>query len=115
MFGTGGRGQHIFLVGASDENLVEIAAMLRVSAQQQKPKAYSGSGRVMRTGTPSPTRRPLERPPAGALAEAYGRFLELPVPVVLAALWVLGVGLRGAVLAASYWTQLWVMAALAQL
>ncbi len=102
MFGTGGCGQHMFLVGASDENLVVIAAMLRAPPQQQKPKADGASDGVSRSGTPAPTRQTLERPPASPLADAYGRFLQLPVPAVLAALWVLGVALLGAAAAAAY-------------
>jgi hypothetical protein len=102
VFRTGGRGQHMFLVGASDENLVVIAAMLGAPPQQQKPKAHSSSDGVIRSGTPAPTRQTLERSPAGPLADAYGRFLELPVPAVLAALWILGVTFLGAAATAAY-------------
>jgi hypothetical protein len=34
--------------------------------------------------------KPHARAFAGAIGEAYGRFFELPVPIVLAALWLLG-------------------------
>jgi hypothetical protein len=40
------------------------------------------------------------------LAQGYERFLELPVPVVLALLWVVGVVLEGSCLAALYWNGL---------
>jgi type VI protein secretion system component VasF len=36
-----------------------------------------------------------ERQGSEALERAYGRFLELPVPVVLAVMWVVGVVLWG--------------------
>jgi hypothetical protein len=83
--------------------LVVIAAMLGAPPRrQQNPKVGGSSDRAIRTGTLAPTRQPLERPPAGPLADAYGRFLELPVPAVLAALWVLGVALLGAAATAAY-------------
>jgi hypothetical protein len=40
------------------------------------------------------------------LAQGYERFLELPVPVVLALLWVVGVVLEGLCVAALYWNGL---------
>jgi hypothetical protein len=54
-------------------------------------------------------RQPLERPSAGA----YGRFLELPVPVVLAALWLLGAVLLVAAVTAAYSVAVWPLAATA--
>ncbi len=67
--------------------------------RQQDPKIRSGSSdRVIRICTPAPTRQPLHRSPAGP----YGRFLELPVPMVLMTLWVLGAALLGAAATAAY-------------
>lgn len=40
------------------------------------------------------------------LAQGYERFLELPVPVVLALLWVVGVVLEVSCVAALYWNRL---------
>ena len=76
-----------------------IATMLGAPPQQRrKPKADSSSDRVISTSTPVAP----QRPPAGPIADAYGRFLELPVPMVLAALWVLGAVLLGATATAAY-------------
>ena len=83
--------------------------------------APSGSsGRSVHTVTSTERSGPLARPSAAAVGQACERFLlELPVPVVLVALWLFGVLLLGsllsAVLVASYWTQLWILAAMAQL
>ena len=40
------------------------------------------------------------------LAQVYDRLLELPVPVVLTLLWVVGMVLEGSCLAALYWNGL---------
>jgi hypothetical protein len=40
------------------------------------------------------------------LAQVYERLLELPVPVVLTLLWVVGVVLEGSCVAALYWNEL---------
>jgi hypothetical protein len=45
------------------------------------------------------------------MAEAYGGFLELPVPVVLVMLWLIGVALLGAVSLGAYSTVVWLLAA----
>ena len=42
-----------------------------------------------------------------AIGRAYERFLELPVPVVLAALWLLGALILVAVVTAAYWAVVW--------
>ena len=79
-------------------SLAVIATMLGAPPQQRrKPKADS-SDLVIRASTPVAP----GRPPAGPIADAYGRFLELPVPVVLAALWILGVAFLGAAATAAY-------------
>ena len=81
-------------------SLAVIATMLGAPPQQRrKPKTDSSSDRVVRTST---TPVAPQRPPVGPDADAYGRFLELPVPVVLAALWVLGALLLGAAVTAAY-------------
>ena len=75
-----------------------IATMLGAPPQQQlKPEADS-SDRIIRADTPLAPRRT----PAGPIADAYGRFLELPVPMVLATLWVLGMALLCAATTAAY-------------
>jgi hypothetical protein len=40
------------------------------------------------------------------VGQYYEQFLELPVPVVLAVLWVVGAVLEGGVVAALYWSGL---------
>ena len=42
--------------------------------------------------------------PPGTLDRAYERFLELPVVVVLAVLWLTGATLLGSVVLVLYWT-----------
>ena len=72
--------------------------MLKAPPQQRRKPTADSSGRVIRTSTPVAPRRP----PAGPNADAYGRFLELPVPGVLATLWILGAVLLGAAVTAAY-------------
>ena len=40
------------------------------------------------------------------VSQYYEQFLELPVPVVLAVMWVVGAVLEGSVVAALYWSGL---------
>ena len=66
--------------------------------QRRKPIADS-SDRLVRADNPVAP----QRPPAGPVADAYCRlFLELPVPVALAALWLLGAVLLSAVVTTAY-------------
>jgi len=74
---------------------------------------HSGGERSLRTGTSGTQYRPRAHTSAGPVAEAYGRFLELPVPVVLAVLWLLGAMLLGIVLIAGYSGAVWLTAAIA--
>jgi hypothetical protein len=55
------------------------------------------------------------RTSAGLIAEAYGRFLGLPVAVVLVVLWLIGAVLLGTVLVAAYSAVVWLLAAVALL
>jgi hypothetical protein len=50
---------------------------------------------------------------AEAIAEAYGKFLGLPVPVVLVVLWLIGAVILGTVLVAAYSEVMWLLAAMA--
>jgi hypothetical protein len=81
--------------------------------EQRKPKGDINDRVVLPASTFGAPRRPLERPSAGPIADAYGRFLELPVPVVLVVLWLLGVALLGATVTAAYSAAVWLMAAMA--
>jgi hypothetical protein len=45
------------------------------------------------------------------MAEAYGRFLELPIPVVLVTLWLVGAVLLGTVVVVAYSAGVWLLAA----
>jgi hypothetical protein len=69
-----------------------IVAMLKTAPRRQrKSTAHSStSGRPLRTHPSGAPQRPRARAFAGTIGEAYGRFFELPVPVVLVALWLLG-------------------------
>jgi hypothetical protein len=75
------------------------------------------SGQPLRTGAPGAGHRSRGRTPAGPIAKAYARFLELPVPVVLVVLWLIGAVILGVVVAVTYlamvwlWTWWWSLAA----
>jgi hypothetical protein len=60
-------------------------------------------------------RVPPDAPASSALGRAYERFLELPVPVVLVVLWLIGAVLLGTVIVAAYSVMVWLWAALALL
>ena len=75
--------------------------------------AHSGGERSLRTGTSGTQYRLRAHTSAGPVVEAYGRFLELPVPVVLAVLWFLGAMLLGTALIAGYSGAVWLTAAIA--
>lgn len=77
-----------------------ISAMLRTAPQRRrKSTAHSGTSDqppdIDPPGTPS-----RARAVASPIGEAYGRFLELPVPVVLLALWLFGAMVLGLLLGA---------------
>jgi hypothetical protein len=83
--------------------------------QRRESTTRSRSGQPLRTGAPGAEHRALARRSAGPIANAYGRFLELPVPVVLVVLWLIGAVLLGAVFVAAYSAVVWLLAALALL
>ena len=93
----------------------KIVDQLNIEArrEQRKPKVDLNDRVGLRTSTFGGPQRPLERPSAGPIADAYGRLLELPVPVVLAVLWLLGVLLLGAAVTAAYSAAVWLLAAMA--
>jgi hypothetical protein len=70
----------------------------------------SSSGQPLRTGPSGAEHRTRARTSAGPIAEAYGRFLELPVPVVLVVLWLIGAVLLGTVLVVGYSAAVWLLA-----
>jgi hypothetical protein len=70
----------------------------------------SSSGQPLRTGPSGAEHRTRARTSAGPIAEAYGRFLELPVPVVLVVLWLIGAVLLGTVLVVGYSAEVWLLA-----
>jgi hypothetical protein len=75
-----------------------IVAMLRTPPQRRrKSTAHSSiSGQPPRTESlQTQQHRRYARTSTDPIGEAYGRFLELPVPVVLAALWLFGALLLG--------------------
>jgi hypothetical protein len=65
--------------------------------ERREQKADSGDRPIRASNPVAP-----QRPPAGPVADAYGRFLQLPVPVVLAALWLLGAVLLSAAVTMAY-------------
>jgi len=71
------------------------------SAAQYRPRARSSASR------------------ASPIAQAFSKFLELPVPVVLLVLWIFGAVLLGLllgmVLVTGYWAEFWLLATIAQL
>ena len=71
----------------------------------------SSSGQPLRSGPSGAEHRARARRSAGPIAQAYGRFLELPVPVVLVVLWLIGAVLLGTVLVAAYSAVMWLLAA----
>src|SRR5215212_5670242 len=82
--------------------------MLRTSPQRRREStAGSSSAQPLRSRASNP------RTSAGSIAEAYGRFLELPVPVVLVVLWLVGAVLFGMVFVAADRGVGWLLAALA--
>ena len=93
----------------------KIVDQLNIEARrkQRKPKGDINDRVVLRTSTFEAPQRPLERRSAGPNADAYGRFLELPVPAVLVVLWLLGVVLLGAAVTATYSAAVWLLAAMA--
>ena len=67
--------------------------MLRTAPRRRKstaPKRSTTSDRSSHARLSGAPHKPHARAIAGAIGEAYGRFFELPVPIVLAVLWLLG-------------------------
>ena len=73
------------------------------------------SGQHLRTGALGAEPRSRARTSASSIAEACGRFVELPVPVVLVVSWLIGTLLLGTVLVAAYSAVVWLLAAMALL
>jgi hypothetical protein len=98
-----------------------IVVMLRTPPQRRRKSTADSrsSGQPLHTGTSAAQSRPRTRPSAGPIAQAFGKFLELPVPVVLLVLWIFGAVLLGLllgmVLVTSYWAEFWLLAAIVQL
>ena len=95
-----------------------IVAMLRIDPQRRrKSTADSSSSQHPRTYSPGTRQRPRARASGRPIGEAYGRFLEMPAPVVLAALWLLGALALGAVvgvlMVVAYWAYALLLAAIA--
>jgi hypothetical protein len=99
-----------------------IIGMLRSPPQPRPKDTAPSSGQPLHTLTSGAQSQAPAHPSAGPVAEACEKFLELPGPVVLVVLWLVGALLLGlvlgsflgTVLAASYWTELWLSAAVAQ-
>ena len=77
-----------------------IVTMLRTTPQRQRKSTADNTtgGGHPRTHYSAATQHwPRARASGGPIGEAYGRFLEMPVPVVLVGLWLLGAMLLGLV------------------
>ena len=96
-----------------------IVVMLRTPPQRRQSTTDSRSSQPLHTDASAAKSRPRERSSAGPIAQAFSKFLELPVPVVLLVLWIFGAVLLGLllgmVLVTSYWAAFWLLAAIAQL
>ena len=100
-----------------------IVVMLRTSPQRRRKATAaenSSSGQPLHDGTSgAQPYRPRAHTSAGPIAEAYAKFLGLPVPVVFVGLWLFGAVLlgvlSGVVLVAAYWTEMWLLAAMSLL
>jgi hypothetical protein len=99
-----------------------IVAMLRSAPRGRRKSTADSStgGRPPRADSPG-TQQPRSRAHASRvpLDEAYGGFLELPVPVVLMVLWIFGVLLLGVLVGVlvivAYGTEVSLLAAIAAL
>jgi hypothetical protein len=95
--------------------------MLRRYPQRRRKSTADSrsSSQPFHTGTSAAQSRPRARPSAGPVAQAFGTFLELPVPMLLLVLWIFGAVLLGLllgmVLVTSFWAEFWLLAAIAQL
>jgi hypothetical protein len=87
--------------------LVEKTALV---GNEHTAGSSSSSGRPLRTDPSGAAHRASARTSAGLIAEAYGRSLELPVPVVLVVLWLIGAVLLGTVLVVGYSAEVWLLA-----
>ena len=84
----------------------------RVSPNPQQPEALA----VRKQGAkPPPKTEGGPRRVPLAIGRTYEGFLELPVPVVLVVLWLLGALMLGAVVIGVYWAVAWLSAAIALL
>jgi hypothetical protein len=111
--GSAAAGNTSFLSEEATRTLAVIVVMLRTSPQRRRKATAnsSSSGQPLNTVTSGAQYRPSAHTSAGPIANAYGKFLELPVPVVLGVLWLIGAVLLGlllgVVLVAAYWAEVW--------
>jgi hypothetical protein len=99
----------------SEAGVVILITQSRRRGVLQRRREYttrSRSGQPLRTGAPGAEHRARARRSAGPISNAYARFLELPVPVVLVMLWLIGVVLLGTVFVAAYSLMVWLWAAM---
>ena len=75
----------------------------------------SGGENKGRNHPPKTEGRPRVSTAAVAIVRAYERFLELPVPVVLVVLWLLGALVLGAVVMGAFSAVVWLSAAITTL
>ena len=73
--------------------LVEKTAL--VGKYHTAGSSSSSSGQPLHTGASAAQYRSRAHTPAGPITEAWGKFLEQPVPVILVVLWLFGAVLLG--------------------
>jgi hypothetical protein len=120
--GSAAAGNVSFLSERAARSLAVIVAMLRTASQRRRKStadsSTSSSSRHPRTYSPGTRQRPRARASGSPIGEAYGRFLEMAVPVVLAAMWLLGALVLGAVvgvlMVVAYWAYALLLSAIAQ-
>ena len=90
---------------------------IREVRERGGPQGLTSSSQHPRTYSPGTRQRPRARASGSRIGEAYSRFLEMPVPVVLAALWLLGALVLGAavgvLMVVAYWAYALLLAAMA--
>ena len=117
--GSAAAGNVFFLSEEATRNLAVIVVMLRTPPQRRRKSTADSrsSGQPLHTGISGAQYGLRARTSAGPIAEAYGKFLELPVPLVFVVLWIFGAVLLGVLLgtvlvAANSAEVLWLLAAM---
>jgi hypothetical protein len=108
-----------YLLGEATRSLAVIVVMLRAAPQQRQESTADSSGQLLHSRRAGMQPRPRAHSSTSSIAKAHGRFLELPVPVVLVVMWLFGAVLLGlflgTVLIAAYSAEVLLLGAMALL